>query len=74
MNMAATLFGLTVAECLAGPTREAARALGLLHETGTLQIGKSADFTIWDAEQPAELVYRTGFNPFYQRVFQGKVV
>ena len=30
MNMAATLFRLTVEECLAGVTREAARALGLL--------------------------------------------
>src|SRR5690606_11335573 len=37
MNMGATLFGLTVDECLAGVTREAARALGLLKETGTLE-------------------------------------
>ena len=74
MNMAATLFGLTVEECLAGTTREAARALGLLGETGTLEAGKSADFAVWDAEQPAELVYRFGFNPLYQRVFKGATV
>ena len=42
MNMAATLFRLTVEECLAGVTREAARALGLLDETGTLEAGKCA--------------------------------
>ncbi|RUY57556.1 imidazolonepropionase, partial [Mesorhizobium sp. M7A.F.Ca.CA.001.13.2.1] len=48
MNMAATLFGLTVDECLAGVTREAARALGLLGETGTLEAGKSADLAIWN--------------------------
>ncbi|TIR45328.1 MAG: imidazolonepropionase, partial [Mesorhizobium sp.] len=42
MNMAATLFGLTVDECLAGVTREAARALGWLGRTGTLEAGKSA--------------------------------
>ncbi len=71
MNMAATLFQLTVAECLAGTTREAARALGLLSETGTLEAGKSADFAIWDAERPAELVYRIGYNPLHQRVFKG---
>ena len=71
MNMAATLFGLTVAECLAGATREAARALGLMNETGTLEAGKSADLAIWDIEDPADLVYRIGFNPLHTRVFQG---
>lgn len=63
MNMAATLFRLTVDEAIAGMTREAARALGLLGETGTLEIGKAADLAIWEIERPAELVYRIGFNP-----------
>jgi imidazolonepropionase len=72
MNMAATLFGLTVDECLAGTTREAARALGLLHETGTLEPGKAADLAIWDIEQPAELAYRMGFNPLHARVWRGQ--
>ncbi|MFC7396892.1 imidazolonepropionase [Chelatococcus sp. GCM10030263] len=71
MNMGATLFGLTVEECLAGVTREAARALGLLAETGTLEAGKSADFAVWDIARPAELVYRIGFNPLACRVFEG---
>lgn len=74
MNMASTLFELTVAESLAGATREGARALGLLHETGTLEAGKSADFAIWNIESPAELVYRMGFNPLHARVFRGEVV
>jgi imidazolonepropionase len=72
MNMGATLFGLTVEECLAGVTREAARALGLLAETGTLEAGKSADFAIWNIQRPAELVYRIGFNPLACRVFKGE--
>ena len=72
MNMSATLFGLTVEECLAGTTREAARALGLLGETGTLEAGKSADFAVWNIDQPAELVYRIGFNPLHHRVFKGE--
>mgnify|MGYP004532667595 CR=1 FL=1 len=71
MNMGATLFNLTVEECLAGTTREAARALGLLAETGTIEAGKSADFAIWDIESPAELVYRIGFNPLHAHVFKG---
>lgn len=72
MNMAATLFGLTVDECIAGVTREAARALGLLGKTGTLEAGKSADLAIWDIERPAELVYRMGFNPLHARIWRGQ--
>ena len=72
MNMTATLFGLTVHECIAGTTREAARALGLLSETGTIEVGKSADLAIWNIETPAELVYRIGFNPLHERFFKGQ--
>ena len=71
MNMAATLFRLTVEECLLGVTRNAARALGLLQEIGTLEAGKACDLAIWDVERPAELVYRMGFNPLHARVWSG---
>ena len=70
-NMAATLFRLTVDECLAGITREAARALGLLAETGTLEAGKWADLAVWDVERPAELLCRIGFNPLHRRIRRG---
>jgi len=72
MNMAATLFRMTVEECLAGVTREAARALGLSGEVGTLEARKSCDLAIWDIERPAELVYRMGFNPLHARVWRGQ--
>ena len=71
MNMAATLFRLTVDEAVAGVTREAARALGQLGEIGTLEPGKWCDLAIWDIERPAELVYRIGFNPLHARVWRG---
>ena len=71
MNMAATLFRLTVEECLLGVTRNAARALGLLQEIGTLEAGKACDLAIWDVGRPAELVYRMGFNPLHARVWSG---
>src|SRR5256886_14226460 len=70
INMGATLFRMTVAECLAGVTREGARALGILGETGVLEAGKWCDLAIWDIERPAELVYRMGFNPLHKRVWR----
>lgn len=71
MNMGATLFRLTVDECLAAVTRNAARALGLLGQTGTIEAGKSCDLAVWDIERPAELVYRIGFNPLHARIWKG---
>jgi imidazolonepropionase len=73
MNMAATLFRLTVDECIAGVTRNAARALGLFEQTGSLDTGKACDLAIWDIERPAELVYRMGFNPLHARVWRGAI-
>lgn len=72
MNMGATLFHLTVAECLAGVTRNAAKALGLSDRIGTLEAGKRCDLAIWDIERPAELVYRMGFNPLHARIWSGR--
>ena len=72
MNMGATLFRMNVTECLAGVTREGARALGVLGETGTLEAGKCCDLAIWDIDRPAELIYRMGFNPLHSRVWKGR--
>jgi imidazolonepropionase len=72
MNMSATLFGMTVDECLLGTTRHAAKALGLQKEIGTLEAGKWADLAIWDIDRPAEIVYRMGFNPLWKRIYRGQ--
>jgi len=60
MNMGATLFGLTPEECLAGMTRNAARALGLDRECGILKEGLAADLAVWSIDHPAELSYWIG--------------
>ncbi len=68
MNMGCTLFRMTPEEALLGVTANAARALGL-KDCGTIAVGKSADFVIWNIEHPAELAYRIGFNPLHSRLF-----
>jgi imidazolonepropionase len=72
MNMASTLFGLTVDECLLGTTANAAKALGLADSIGTLEAGKRCDLAVWDIQDPAELVHRMGFNPLHARVWSGQ--
>jgi len=72
LNMAATLFRLTVTEALRGVTVNAARALGLADAIGTIEPGKACDLAIWDIPDPADLVYRIGFNPLHLRVKDGE--
>jgi imidazolonepropionase len=74
LNMACTLFRLTPEEALAGITREGARALGILDDVGTLEVGKAADLAIWDVKSPAELSYWLGAPLLRERVFAGRVV
>jgi len=72
MNMAATLFRMTVDECLIGVTRAAAQALGLARSRGTLEPGKQCDLAIWNVGRPAELVSAMGSNPLQWRVWKGE--
>ncbi|GLQ16990.1 imidazolonepropionase [Maritalea porphyrae] len=71
MNMAATLFRMTPEEALRGVTINAAKALGLDKNTGSIAVGKRADLAVWDVKSPAELTYRIGFNPIKFSIFGG---
>ena len=71
MNMACTLFGLTPEEALAGMTINAARALGLEKEIGTIAAGKAADLCVWRLENLAELGYWIGLPGPERRLFDG---
>ena len=72
-NMACNLFGLTPEEALAGITRNAARALRLDDQIGTIEVGKAADFVVWNVDSPAEIVYNLGATPVSQVYFAGKL-
>jgi imidazolonepropionase len=71
LSMACTLFGLTPEEALAGMTVNAARALGLQSETGTITVGKAADLCIWRVGRPAELCYWIGHPGPERRIVAG---
>jgi imidazolonepropionase len=73
MSMACTLFGLTPEEALAGVTRSAAKALGVLSDVGTIEVGKRADLAFWRIERPAQLCYGLGANPLAAVMHRGKI-
>lgn len=70
MALASRLFGLTPLECLAGATRNAARALGMT-DRGTLEAGRRADLAIWNIDHPRELAYWMGRSPLETLVVAG---
>jgi imidazolonepropionase len=71
LNLACVQFRLRPEEALAGATRIAARALGLQNDIGTIEVGKVADFAVWDIERPAELCYWLGKPMLYRRYADG---
>ncbi|MBD3668289.1 MAG: imidazolonepropionase [Kangiella sp.] len=70
LNMACTLFRMTPLESLQGVTVNAAKALGLSKEIGTLEVGKKADMVLWDIDHPNQLSYQLGGSN-WTRTFKG---
>jgi imidazolonepropionase len=72
--MACTLFRLTPEEAFLGVTKNAAKALGLENTHGTLEVGKIADFAIWDIHHPRELAYYIGADLLNQLIHHGEII
>lgn len=63
MTIAALYLGMSRAEIFAAVTYNAAQALGLAEETGTLQVGMKADFAILPFQRFEETYYRFAWAP-----------
>jgi imidazolonepropionase len=73
VNMACTLFRLTVPEAIDGVTQHAARALGLQDTHGRIEAGMPANFVLWNLKDAAELAYWFGQRPVRAVVRQGRI-
>ncbi|NMD13263.1 MAG: amidohydrolase family protein, partial [Candidatus Cloacimonetes bacterium] len=60
ISLACLQMGFTPAEALTAATRNAARAVCREAQVGSLEPGKSADFTIWDIPSHNFIPYHLG--------------
>lgn len=72
MNMACQLFSMTVSEVLSAVTYQAARALGLAHQVGSISAGLSADLVHWFVKDSADLCYSFGSPVPHQTMKAGQ--
>ena len=69
-----SMYGLTPGEALAASTVNAAAALGLGANRGTLAVGGPADLLILDGDAFRQVPYRPGHNPVLHTFANGKRV
>jgi imidazolonepropionase len=74
LSLACLRYGLRPAEAIAAATINAAHALGLSHEAGSLEAGKAADLQVIDVPNHVHLPYRFGVNHCRAVVKRGRVV
>lgn len=74
MNMACILFGLSIQEAWEGVTINAAKALDLGQELGSIEVGKKADLIIWSTDNMDDVVYNPSINFCKTIIKSGKVI
>ena len=73
-NLAYLRYRMTPEETLSALTLNAACAIGLGEQLGSIEPGKQADLTLWNADGMEMLCYRMGSNQVKAVVKRGKVV
>ncbi len=74
LSLAVLKLGMTPEEVLAAATLNAAAAVGLAGEIGSVEPGKQADLVVWDVRSYAEIPYWMGQNLAWAVVKGGSVV
>ncbi|MEW6654107.1 MAG: imidazolonepropionase, partial [Bacteroidota bacterium] len=74
MQLAALNYKMSVEEIISAVTINSAYAMGIQENIGSLEIGKQADFAIFDAKDISEIIYNIGINLNKFTVKKGKIV
>lgn len=74
MTLGCIYLKMSPAEVWLASTLHAAQAVTRQHQIGSLQIGRQADFVIWDIPNYRYLPYHFGVNLVYQVYKKGKLI
>jgi len=74
VSLACSRSGMTPAEALVASTINAAHALGVAGDAGSLEVGKSADLLIMNASDYREIPLYLGVNPVMMALRRGQVI
>lgn len=74
MSLAALNMRMTIEETINAVTINAAAALRMNDKIGSIEIGKRADFSIFDTEEYADIVYDIGRNLNCMTIKSGEII
>ena len=74
MSLAALKMKMTIEETISAVTINSAKALCLEKEIGSIEIGKKADFAVFETEEYADIVYSIGRNLNCMTIKKGNVI
>ena len=74
MSLAAVKMKMSIEEIISAYTINAAKALDVNTKTGSIEIGKKADFSIFDTTEYSDLVYCTGSNLNIMTIKSGDII
>jgi len=74
MSLAALKMKMSIEETISAVTINAAKALNRNHKTGSIEIGKKADFAVFDTNDYADIVYEVGKNLCCMTIKNGNII
>lgn len=74
MSLALLKMGMTAEEAISGVTINAAKAVDINKKTGSIEIGKQADFAIFNANDYSEIFYNIGQNLNVMTIKNGEII
>ena len=74
MSLAALKMNMSIEETISAVTINAAKAVGMETEVGSLEINKKADFSVFNADDYSEIVYNVAKNLNVMTIKNGKII